>query len=101
MRRRPGLVPQRVPLLDADLCATYAGRPFLCRAYGLPTDAYAVQGEGALAFLSLCRLYDGAELRDYVRAIDLKQRLAALSLELVGRDVGRFTSLEAITAALR
>src|SRR3989442_936281 len=70
------------PLLEGDLCSVYEGRPFLCRAYGYPVDAYSVEGESAIAFRSLCHLYAGAELREYVQARDLKLRLADLSRRL-------------------
>ncbi|HRX87773.1 MAG TPA: hypothetical protein P5572_22320, partial [Phycisphaerae bacterium] len=50
------------PLLFDDLCGVYDGRPLLCRAYGFPVDAYAVEGGGALVFRSLCVLYEGMEL---------------------------------------
>lgn len=89
------------PLLDGDLCGAYDGRPFLCRAYGLPVDAFAVKSGDALAFRSLCRLYEGAALRDYVRARDLRDELRAISQDLAGgRDPGRFTSAEALLARL-
>jgi len=84
------------PVLDADLCSTYAGRPMLCRAYGFPVDAWAVHSESTIVFRSLCQLYDGHSLTDYVRARDLRDRLAALSSHLGGRNWGRFTSIEAI-----
>ena len=85
------------PLLVDDLCGVYENRPMLCRAYGFPVDAYAVQGGGAMVFRSLCVLYEGLQLADYVRAKDLKERLAELSRRLGGgRDWGRFTSSEAI-----
>ncbi|MCA9669128.1 MAG: YkgJ family cysteine cluster protein [Myxococcales bacterium] len=88
------------PLLRDDLCSTYATRPLLCRCYGAPVDAYAVQRDDALIFRSLCALYEGAELRDYVRARDVRAELDALSSGLCadGVDVGRFTSAEAILA---
>ena len=89
------------PLLDGDLCGVYEGRPFLCRAYGFPVDAYSVEGDGAIVFRSLCHLYAGKELREYVQARDLKQRLGELSRRLAGgRELGRFTSAEAILARL-
>ena len=85
------------PLLVDDLCSVYEDRPLLCRAYGFPVDAYAVHGGGTIAFRSLCVLYEGMQLTDYVRAKDLKGRLAELSRRLGGgRDWGRFTSPEAI-----
>jgi Fe-S-cluster containining protein len=87
------------PLLEGDLCSIYADRPFLCRAYGFPVDAFAVETESAIAFRSLCHLYEGLVLRDYVRARDLRDRLATLSTRLAGGvDLGRFTSPEAILA---
>ncbi len=79
-----------------DLCSVYEDRPLLCRAYGFPVDAYAVHAAGTIAFRSLCVLYEGMQLTDYVRAKDLKGRLAELSGRLGGgRDWGRFTSPEA------
>lgn len=87
------------PLLAADLCSTYADRPLLCRGYGFPVDAYAVEGGGTIAFRSLCVLYEGMQLVDYIRAHDLKRRLAELSVRMGGgRDWCRFTSIEAILA---
>jgi hypothetical protein len=89
------------PLLDADLCSTYPHRPFLCRAYGFPVDAFAVETADAMAFRSLCHLYEGQTLRGWVRAKDLQGQLRRLSQRLAdGRDVGRFTSAEAILAEL-
>ncbi len=89
------------PLLEADLCSVYEHRPLLCRAYGVPVDAYAVESGDTLVFRSLCHLYEGMQLRDYVRARDLKARLTDLSRRLTpGRDPGRFTSPEAILARL-
>lgn len=89
------------PLLIDDLCSVYDGRPMLCRAYGFPVDAYSVQSDSVFVFRSLCQLYDGMELSDYVRARDLKNRLSTLSLRLGGgRDWKRFTSPEAILARL-
>ncbi len=85
------------PLLVDDLCSVYDDRPMLCRAYGFPVDAYSVQGSNSIVFRSLCVLYEGMQLTDYVRAKDLKGRLADLSCRLGGgRDWGRFTSPEAI-----
>ena len=85
------------PLLVDDLCSVYEDRPMLCRAYGFPVDAYSVQGGGTIVFRSLCVLYEGVQFADYVRAKDLKGRLAELSRRLGGeRDWGRFTSPEAI-----
>ena len=73
----------------------------LCRAYGFPVDAYAVKSDAAIVFRSLCQLYDGLSLSDYVRAEDLKDRLRQISRRLGGnRDWGRFTSAEAIMATL-
>ena len=89
------------PLLDGDLCSVYGGRPMLCRAYGFPVDAYAVKSDAAIAFRSLCHLYEGHALSDYIRADDLKVRLADISRRLTaGRHLGRFTSAEAILARL-
>lgn len=89
------------PLLDGDLCSVYGGRPMLCRAYGFPVDAYAVKSDAAIAFRSLCHLYEGHTLSDYIRADDLKSRLADISLRLTGgHPLGRFTSAEAILARL-
>jgi Fe-S-cluster containining protein len=85
------------PLLVDDLCSVYEDRPMLCRAYGFPVDAYAVQADNAMVFRSLCVLYEGMQLADYVRAKDLKDRLTELSRRLGGgREWGRFTSSEAI-----
>ena len=85
------------PLLVEELCSVYDDRPLLCRAYGLPVDAYAVQSDSAIVFRSLCVLYEGMQLSDYVRAEDLKERLFELSRRMGGgRDWGRFTSPEAI-----
>lgn len=87
------------PLLLDDLCSVYEDRPMLCRAYGFPVDAYAVHESKAIVFRSLCVLYEGYELSDYVRASELKERLEELSRLLAdGRDWGRFTSPEAILA---
>jgi Fe-S-cluster containining protein len=89
------------PVLDGDFCGAYEARPFLCRAYGLPVDAYAVEDEGSMTFRSLCRLYAGHELGAWVRARDLRARLDALSIRLAGgRDTGRFTSVEALLATI-
>jgi Fe-S-cluster containining protein len=89
------------PLLDGDLCSVYEGRPLLCRAYGFPVDAYSVEDDSEIVFRSLCSLYAGKALQDYVRARDLRQRLGHLSRRLAGgRDVGRFTSAEAILARI-
>ena len=87
------------PQLDGDLCSVYQDRPFLCRAYGYPVDAYAVEDQASITFHSLCRLYDGKQLQEYVEARDLRARLAELSRRLAGgADTGRFTSAEAILA---
>ncbi len=89
------------PLLDGDLCSVYDGRPLLCRAYGFPVDAYAVKSDETIVFRSLCVLYEGMKLREYVRAEDLKTRMAVLSRRMGGRrDWGRFTSIEAILARI-
>lgn len=89
------------PLLEGELCSIYDGRPMLCRAYGFPVDAYAVKSDDAIVFRSLCVLYEGMKLRDYVRAEDLKARMATLSRRIGGgRDWGRFTSIEAILARI-
>ena len=89
------------PLLANDLCSVYDARPMLCRAYGLPVDAYAVHSPDAIVFRSLCVLYEGMQLSNYIRAKELKVRLTDLSIRLGGgRDWGRFTSPEAILARL-
>lgn len=89
------------PLLFDDLCSVYEDRPLLCRAYGFPVDAYAVKGSDTIVFRSLCVLYEGMELIGYVRAEDLKGRMAELSQRLGGgHDWGRFTSPEAILSQL-
>ncbi|HEY3246518.1 MAG TPA: YkgJ family cysteine cluster protein, partial [Phycisphaerae bacterium] len=85
------------PLLDGDLCGVYSDRPLLCRAYGLPVDAYAVQDDSAIVFRSLCHLYAGMQLQDYVRAQDLRGRVLEISNRLADCR-GRFTSAEAILA---
>ena len=85
------------PLLVNDLCNVYEDRPMLCRAYGFPVDAYAVHGSDTIVFRSLCILYEGMQVDDFVRAEDLKERLTELSCRLGdGRDWGRFTSPETI-----
>lgn len=90
------------PLLVEDLCSVYEDRPMLCRAYGFPVDAYSVQGGSSIVFRSLCILYEDIQLTDYVRAKDLKDRLAELSHRLGGgRDWGRFTSPEAILSHIQ
>jgi hypothetical protein len=87
----------RCPLLQEQLCSVYDSRPFLCRAYGFPTDAYAVETEEVIVVRSLCHLYDGLALHEVIPGKDLKQRLTDLSIRLGGgRDWGRFTSIEAI-----
>jgi hypothetical protein len=69
----------------------------LCRAYGFPVNAYAVHADDAIVFRSLCVLYEGRQLADYVRAQELKTRLTDLSARLTaGQPIGRFTSPEAI-----
>lgn len=89
------------PLLIDELCSVYEGRPMLCRAYGFPVDAYAVESNRTIVFRSLCVLYEGMQLTDYLRAKDLKEQLATLSRRLAGgRDWGRFTSLEAILSRI-
>jgi Fe-S-cluster containining protein len=89
------------PMLIDDLCSVYDARPMLCRAYGFPVDAYAVESRDTLVFRSLCVLYEGTQLVDYVRAKDLKAQLNELSVRLAGgRDHGRFTSSEAILATV-
>ncbi|HPF39563.1 MAG TPA: YkgJ family cysteine cluster protein [Phycisphaerae bacterium] len=89
------------PLLADDLCSVYAARPLLCRAYGFPVDAYAVRADGAITFRSLCVLYEGKQLVDYVRAETIRTQLEELSDRLAGnRSVGRFTSIEAIVARI-
>lgn len=87
------------PLLEDDLCRVYEGRPFLCRAYGFPTDTYAVEDAATITFRSLCHLYAGHEVRAWVEARDLRAGLTDLSKRLTGgTDRGRFTSAEAILA---
>jgi Fe-S-cluster containining protein len=87
------------PLLEDDRCSVYANRPFLCRAYGFPADAFAIEDAASITFRSLCRLYAAIELQDYVVARDLRGQLDTLSARLAGgRDLGRFTSAEAILA---
>lgn len=89
------------PLLFDDLCTVYEDRPLLCRGYGFPVDAYAVEGGDAIVFRSLCVLYEGMELVDYVRAEDLKLRMTELSQHLAGgHDWGKFSSSEAILSRL-
>jgi Fe-S-cluster containining protein len=89
------------PLLFDELCSIYTSRPLLCRAYGFPVDAYAVRGGDALVFRSLCVLYEGMQLNDYVRARDLKGQLTDLSVRMAGgRDWRRFTSVEAVSGQI-
>ena len=90
------------PLLHQQLCSIYDNRPFLCRAYGVPTDAYAVETDEVIVVRSLCHLYDGLDLQAIVSGNDLKSRLAALSRRLAGgRQWGRFTSIEAMLATIQ
>lgn len=90
------------PLLHEQLCSIYESRPFLCRAYGFPTDAYAVETDAVIVVRSLCHLYDGLDLQEVIPGKDLKQQLADLSTRLGGgRQWGRFTSIEAILARVR
>ena len=85
------------PLLENDLCSIYAGRPFLCRAYGYATDAYMVESGPTKLFRSLCILYEDVQLHDYVRAKELREELTSISRDLAkGREAGRFTLPEAI-----
>jgi hypothetical protein len=84
------------------LCSVYDGRPFLCRAYGFPTDAYAVETDQVIVVRSLCHLYDGLDLHEVIPGNDLKQQLADLSDRLGGgQRWGRFTSIEAILSRVR
>jgi hypothetical protein len=90
------------PLLHQHLCSIYESRPFLCRAYGFPTDAYAVETEAVIVVRSLCHLYDGLDLHEVIPGNDLKQQLADLSSQLGGgRSWGRFTSIEAMLAGVQ
>jgi Fe-S-cluster containining protein len=90
------------PMLHQHLCSVYDNRPFLCRAYGFPTDAYAVETDAVIVVRSLCHLYDGLELHEVIPGHDLKQAIAQLSSRLGGgRDWGRFTSIEAMLARVR
>lgn len=90
------------PLLDQHLCSVYDSRPFLCRAYGFPTDAYAVETDAVIVVRSLCSLYDGLDLHEVIPGKDLKRHLTDLSCRLGGgKHWGRFTSIEAITARVR
>jgi Fe-S-cluster containining protein len=89
------------PLLHRHLCSVYDSRPFLCRAYGFPTDAYAVETDEVIVVRSLCHLYDGLDLYEVIPGKDLKQHLADLSDRLAGgQRWGRFTSLEAVLARI-
>jgi Fe-S-cluster containining protein len=90
------------PMLHQHLCSIYAHRPFLCRAYGFPTDAYAVETAEVILVRSLCHLYDGLDLQEVIPGSDLKQALANLSYRLGGdKHWGRFTSIEAMLARVR
>lgn len=90
------------PLLHEQLCSVYDRRPFLCRAYGFPTDAYAVETDAVIVVRSLCHLYDGLDLHEVIPGKDLKQHLINLSSRLGGgKPWGRFTSIEAIMARVR
>jgi Fe-S-cluster containining protein len=87
------------PLLHRHLCSVYDHRPLLCRAYGFPTDAYAVETAEVIVVRSLCHLYDGLDLHEAIPGKDLKQAVADVSYRLGGgRDWGRFTSIEAMLA---
>jgi hypothetical protein len=89
-------------MLHQHLCSVYDNRPFLCRAYGFPTDAYAVETDAVIVVRSLCHLYDGLELHEVIPGQDLKQAIAQLSSRLGGgRDWGRFTSIEAMLARVQ
>jgi Fe-S-cluster containining protein len=89
------------PMLFDDLCSIYGARPLLCRAYGFPVDAFSVESGHTKVFRSLCHLYEGMRLSDYVRARDLRARLGEISLRLAGgREWGRFTSIEAALSTL-
>jgi Fe-S-cluster containining protein len=90
------------PLLHQHLCSVYDSRPFLCRAYGFPTDAYAVETDEIIVVRSLCHLYDGLDLHELIPGKDLKQQLADLANRLGGgQRWGRFTSIEAMRATVR
>jgi Fe-S-cluster containining protein len=90
------------PLLHQHLCSVYENRPFLCRAYGFPTDAYAVETDEVIVVRSLCHLYDGLDLHEVIPGKDLKQHIADLSFRLGGgQHRGRFTSIEAILARIQ
>jgi Fe-S-cluster containining protein len=89
------------PMLHQHLCSIYEHRPFLCRAYGLPTDAYAVETAEVIVVRSLCHLYDGLSLHEVIPGRDLKQALVDLSCRLGGgKRWGRFTSIEAVLARI-
>jgi Fe-S-cluster containining protein len=89
------------PLLEDDHCAVYPARPLTCRAYGYPVDVFAVEEGSTRVFSSLCSLYEGLVLHDYVRARDLGDRLHELSRRLAGgTEHGQFTSAEAILAGI-
>jgi hypothetical protein len=49
------------PLLHQQFCSIYDSRPFLCRAYDFPTDAYAVETDAVIVVRSLCHLYNGLD----------------------------------------
>jgi Fe-S-cluster containining protein len=86
-------------LLALQLCSIYDHRPLLCRAYGFPTDAYAVETDEVIVVRSLCHLYDGLDLQEVIPGQDLKQAVFDLSYRLGGSTHwGRFTSIEAILA---
>ena len=90
------------PMLHQHLCSIYEHRPFLCRAYGLPIDAYAVETAEVIVVRSLCHLYDGLDLHEVIPGSDLKQALDDLSYRLGGgQHWGRFTSIEAMLARVR
>jgi hypothetical protein len=90
------------PLLHQHLCSVYDSRPFLCRAYGFPTDAYAVESNEVIVVRSLCHLYDGLDLHAVIPGKDLKHQLSDLSNRLGGgQRWGRFTSIEAVLARVR
>jgi Fe-S-cluster containining protein len=90
------------PLLARQLCSIYDHRPLLCRAYGFPTDAYAVETDAVIVVRSLCHLYDGLDLQEVVHGKDLKQAVFDLSYRLgSSTHWGRFTSIEAMLATVR
>jgi Fe-S-cluster containining protein len=87
------------PLLAQQLCSIYDHRPLLCRAYGFPTDAYAVETDEVIVVRSLCHLYDGLDLHEVIPGKDLKQAVFDVSYRLGGGiHWGRFTSIEAMLA---